>query len=65
MGVSQAKRPPVDSSRAISPAVRLGRGPTARLRVHPEDLSGFVVPVGRRWPPRDFLATRSEQAVER
>ena len=44
-------------------AVRLGNGPAARLRVHPADLEGFVEPVGRRWPVRDFLATRREEAA--
>jgi excisionase family DNA binding protein len=47
------------------PAVRLGSGPAARLRVDPRDLEGFVVPVGRRWPPRDWTATRREQAAQR
>jgi excisionase family DNA binding protein len=45
-------------------AVRLGHGPAARLRVSPDDLAGFVEPVGRRWPPRDFRATRTEQAAQ-
>ena len=47
------------------PAVRLGSGPAARLRVAADDLEGFVEPVGRRWPSRDFWATRSEQAAQR
>jgi excisionase family DNA binding protein len=46
------------------PAVRLGSGPGARLRIHPDDLSTFTEPVGRRWPPRDFRATRTEQAAQ-
>jgi excisionase family DNA binding protein len=44
-------------------AVRLGSGLAARLRVHPADLEGFVEPVGRRWPPRDWNSTHPGTAA--
>ncbi len=46
------------------PAVRLGSGPAARLRVAPDDLEGFVEPVGRRWPPIRGRAERESQAAQ-
>jgi excisionase family DNA binding protein len=45
------------------PAVRLGSGPAARLRVHRGDLAAFTEPVGRRWPPRDWGATHPTGAA--
>jgi excisionase family DNA binding protein len=50
-------------ARGDLPSVRLGTGTRARVRVDPDDLRAFTTPMKARWPARDFLATRTEQAA--